>query len=105
MVRLSSYSNGYDNTGIVVTPWEFWTEEEKSQVIYQAYKDHYLNSGEVKKYLDISKRHMYTQFLVPALSGVAYFGILKDSLFKGLYRRSPYYGLIGGVAFVTITSI
>ena len=95
MVKLSSYSNGYDNMPIRLTPWEFWTEEEKSQVIHQAYRDHYLESGEVKKYLDISKKHMYTQFLVPGLVGVGYFGFLKDTVFKGLYRRSPTHGLLG----------
>lgn len=29
---------------------------------------------------------MYTQFVVPALAGVAYFGLLKPSLAAPLYR-------------------
>ena len=78
-----------------LTPWEFWTEEEKSHVIHEAYREHYLDSAEVKKYLDISKKHMYTQFLIPALAGVGYFGFLKDTVFRGLYRKSPHYGLLG----------
>lgn len=95
MVKLSSYSNGYDNMPVRLTPWEFWTEEEKSHVIHEAYREHYLDSAEVKKYLDISKKHMYTQFLIPALAGVGYFGFLKDTVFRGLYRKSPHYGLLG----------
>ena len=95
MVKLSSYSNGYDNMPVRLTPWEFWTEEEKSHVIHEAYRGHYLESPEVKKYLDISKKHMYTQFLVPALAGVGYFGLLKDTVFKGLFRRSPTHGFVG----------
>lgn len=95
MVKLSSYSNGYDDSNYRLTPWEFWTEEEKSLVINKAYEGHYLTSKEVKKYLDVSRRHMFTQFIVPVLSGVTYFGLLKNSLLQGLYRKSPYYGLAG----------
>lgn len=95
MVKLSSYSNGYEEGKFELKPWEFWTEEERSQVIHQAYKDHYLTSKEIKHYLDVSKAHMYTQFIVPALAGVGYFGFFKNTLAAPLYRRNPIYGFLG----------
>lgn len=78
-------------------PWEFWTEEQKSQVIYQAYKEHYLTSKEVKSYLDVGRTHMITQFIVPALTGIGYFGFFKDSFASTLYRRSPRIGNLGKI--------
>lgn len=95
MVKLSQYSNGYEEGKFELMPWEFWTEEEKSQVIYQAYKDHYLTSKEVKHYLDVGRTHMITQFLVPAFAGVSYFGFMKKSIASTLYRRSPTIGNAG----------
>lgn len=38
---------------------------------------------------------MYTQFVVPALAGVAYFGLLKPSVAAPLYRRNPTLGFVG----------
>jgi hypothetical protein len=76
-------------------PWEFWTEEEKSQVIYAAYKERYLTSKDVKPYLDTARQHMVTQFLGPILAGAAYYGFFKHSFASPLYRRSPTLGFAG----------
>jgi len=43
---------------------------------------------------------MYTQFVVPALAGVAYFGLLKPSLAAPLYRRNPTFGFAGNELFM-----
>jgi hypothetical protein len=95
MVKLSSYSYGYEDGNFEPLPWEFWTEEEKSQVIYQAYKSHYLTSTEVKPYLDVSRRHMITQFLGPVAAVYTYFGYFKNNIALPLYRRSPKIGMSG----------
>jgi hypothetical protein len=76
-------------------PWEFWTEEERSHVINQAYKQRYLTSKEVKPYLSASATHMITKYLGPILSGVFYFGFLKTTFALPLYRRSPTIGFVG----------
>ena len=44
MVKLSLYSCDYEEGKFEDMPWDFWTDEEKSQVIYQAYKDNVIKS-------------------------------------------------------------
>lgn len=47
MVKLSSYSNNYDDGKFEDLPWYFWTDEEKSLVIRNAYRDKMLKSKEI----------------------------------------------------------
>lgn len=44
MVKLSNYNGAYEEGKFELMPWEFWTDEDKSQVIYNAYKQHILSS-------------------------------------------------------------
>ena len=44
MVKLSLYSNGYDDGKFVDNVWDFWTEEEKSLVVNRAYESKILTS-------------------------------------------------------------
>jgi len=43
---------------------------------------------------------MYTQFVVPALAGISYFGLLKSNLAAPLYRRNPAYGFAGKKSYI-----
>jgi hypothetical protein len=42
---------------------------------------------------------MATQYLVPSLAGAAYFGIFRKNIASGLFRKSPYYGIIGIILY------
>lgn len=74
-------------------PWEFWTDEERSLVIREGYKDLVLTSAEVKPYLNASRLHFYTQWLVPLLAAGVCFGPLRVSLLATAYRKHPSKGL------------
>lgn len=93
MPRLSSYSNyDYPEGEEQVMPWEFWTEEERSLVIKEGYKDLILTSKEVKPYLNASRAHFYTQWIVPILALGVSFGPLRVSLLAKAYRKHPSLG-------------
>ena len=64
-------------------PWEFWTEEERSLVIREGYRDLIITSPEVKQYLDVSRTHFWTQWLVPLGVAAAVFGP-----FRGIFAHS-----------------
>lgn len=82
MPRLSSYSNfDYPDGEERIMPWEFWTDEERSLVIREGYKDLVLTSSEVKPYLDASRRHFYTQWIFPLAAVGLCFGPLKRTSF------------------------
>ena len=93
MPRLSLYSNlDYPDGEERIMPWEFWTEEERSLVIKEGYKDLVLSSKEVKPYLDASRVHFYTQWIVPlAVAGLC-FGPLRGSLLAKAYKKHPSVG-------------
>ena len=73
-------------------PWEFWTDEERSLVIKEGYKDLVLTSGEVKPYLDASRLHFYTQWLAPIAVAAACFGPFRGSLLSKAYKKHPLVG-------------
>jgi hypothetical protein len=94
MPRLSTYSNfDYPEGEEQIMPWEFWTDEERSLVIKEGYKDLVLSSAEVKPYLNASRLHFYTQWLVPLAAAGVCFGPLRVSLLANAYRRHPNIGL------------
>ena len=45
---------------------------------------------------------MYTQFVVPALAGIGYFGLLKSNLAAPLYRRNPAFGFTGNKSYMQL---
>ncbi len=73
-------------------PWEFWTDEERSLVIKEGYKDLVLTSTEVKPYLNASKAHFYAQWLIPIIAAGVCYGPLRVSLLARSYRKSPSIG-------------
>lgn len=94
MPRLSSYSNfDYPEGEERIMPWEFWTEEEKSLVIKEGYKDLILTSKEVKPYLNCSRLHFYTQWLVPIAAAAICFGPLRATLLANAYKKHQTLGL------------
>lgn len=94
MPRLSTYSNfDYPDGEERTMPWEFWTEEERSLVIREGYKDLSLTSNEVKPYLDASRTHFYTQWLVPLAAAAVCFGPFKSTLLLNAYKKHPAIGL------------
>jgi hypothetical protein len=93
MPRLSSYSNyDYPEGHEQIMPWEFWTEEERSLVIKEGYKDLVLTSREVKPYLNSSRIHFYTQWFVPILSAGLFFGPLRATALASAYKKHPSLG-------------
>lgn len=94
MPRLSTYSNlDYADGDEEILPWEFWTDEERSLVIKEGYKNLIITSPEIKSYLNTSRLHFWTQWLVPlAVAGLA-FGPLKSTFFASSYRTHPTLGL------------
>ena len=96
MPRLSTYKIGYDSPEeYEVKQWEFWTEEERSLVIGEAYKRSILTSEEVKPYLSTSRMHSITQWVVPIGLAALYQGVLKKTAFNCFYRKSPAVGRTG----------
>ena len=88
MPKLSSYSNfDYPEGKEEIMPWEFWTEEERSLVIREGYRDLALTSPEVKSYLNTSRAHFWTQWLVPLGLAAAVAGPLRGSLLANSFRR------------------
>lgn len=73
-------------------PWEFWTDEERSLVIKEGYKDLVLSSAEVKPYLNASRIHFYAQWLVPIVAAGVCYGPLRVSLLASAYRKHPQLG-------------
>ena len=79
MPRLSTYSNyDYPEGEEQIMPWEFWTDEERSLVIKEGYKDLVLSSTEVKPYLNASRAHFYTQWIVPLVAAGVCFGASRS---------------------------
>lgn len=94
MPRLSSYSNfDYPDGEERIMPWEFWTEEERSLVIRESYKGLSLTSSEVKPYLDASRLHFWTQWIVPLAAAGVCFGPLRGTLLASSYKKHLYIGL------------
>ena len=93
MPRLSTYSNfDYPDGQEQIMPWEFWTEEERSLVIGEGYKDLVLTSKEVKPYLDASRLHFYTQWVVPLAAAALCFGPFRGSVLANAYKKHPFVG-------------
>lgn len=93
MPRLSTYSNlDYPDGEERIMPWEFWTEEERALVIRESYRDLALTSEEVKPYLDASRMHFYTQWLVPIAAAAVCFGPLRSTILVNAYKKSPTLG-------------
>lgn len=94
MPRFSTYTADYST--LETMPWYFWTDEERSYVIKQAYERLYLTSEQVKPYLDVTRRHYYSQYAVPAALGAGYFfGLKHISPFRTFYRKSQTQGKLG----------
>jgi len=74
-------------------PWEFWTDEERSLVIRESYKDLTLTSAEVKPYLNASRAHFYGQWLVPIVIAGLAFGPFRGSLLAKAYGKHSSLGL------------
>lgn len=88
MPKLSSYSNfDYPDGQEEIMPWEFWTEEERSLVIREGYRGLVLTSPEVKPYLNTSRIHFWTQWLVPIAAAATIFGPLKSTLLASSWRQ------------------
>lgn len=93
MPRLSTYSNfDYPDGEERVFPWEFWTEEEKALVIRESYRDSSIFSPEVKAYLDSSRVHFWTQWLVPLTVTGLLLGPLRAPLFGKAFKKHRYIG-------------
>lgn len=94
MPRFSTYVADYSK--LETLPWYFWTDEERSYVIKQAYERLYINSEDVKPYLDVTRRHYISQYVVPAGLAIAYqFGLRHTSFFNNFYRMSLNQGRLG----------
>lgn len=94
MPRFSTYTADYSK--LETLPWYFWTDEERSYVIKQAYERLYLTSEEVKPYLEVTKRHYISQWAVPAALAVSYhYGLKNLSFFNTFYRKSQTQGRLG----------
>lgn len=94
MPRLSTYSNfDYPDGQERIMPWEFWTEEERSLVIREGYKDLVLTSQEVKPYLNASRLHFYGQWLGPLAAAAICFGPLRGTLLANCYKKHPFVGM------------
>ena len=74
-------------------PWEFWTDEERSLVIKEGYSNLVLTTPEIKPYLNASRNHFYTQWLVPIIAAGLSFGPFRASLFAKAYKMDPRIGL------------
>ena len=54
-----------------------------------------LTSQEVAPYLATSRMHSITQWVVPLGAAVLYQTVLKNTAFKGFYRKHPLHGNAG----------
>ena len=72
--------------------WKYWTDEERSLVIRESYRDCVLTSKEVKPYLDASRIHFYTQWIVPLAAAFICFGPFRGTLLANAYKKHPSIG-------------
>ena len=72
-------------------PWKFWTEQERSLVIREAYKDLTLTSKEFKPYLDESRIHFYTQWSASS-NCWSLLWPLRATLLASAYNKHPSLG-------------
>jgi hypothetical protein len=93
MPYLSLYSNHDIPEGQEkIYPWRFWTDEERSLVLKTAYERMALNSKEIKPYLDATRTHFYTQWLIP-IGFVGFTGlVLKPTILQKAFRKHPNTG-------------
>jgi hypothetical protein len=67
MAKLSLYTSGPIEPKEEMA-WDFWTDEEKSYVVWQGYDRYLLKSSEVKEYLHHSRMLSITNFAFPVVS-------------------------------------
>lgn len=72
------YNNPYYSEGLKLKPWFTLTEEERSYIVYNAYKARVLASDDVKGYLRTTRIHHIANFVFPIVA----YPILKRSVFK-----------------------
>lgn len=58
------YTTGYDTVKEDM-PWDFWTDEERSWVVNQAYERFMLKSSEVQRYLTLARLHQVVGWVFP----------------------------------------
>lgn len=85
MAKLSLYTTGMD-TPHQEMPWDFWTDEEKSYVIWQGYDKFLYKSAEVEEYLKASRWLNVTNWLFPVVS-YATFLMLRRNVLKVWNRK------------------
>lgn len=83
MSRLSQYTTGYDSDEKEDMPWDFWTDEERSWVIFQGYERFMLKSSEVAPYLRSSRINILGNLLFPVVAFAASTAITKRSVSVG----------------------
>ena len=82
MSRLSQYTTGYD-TVTEDLPWDFWTEEERSWVIFQGYERYMLKSSEVAPYLRNARANQFGNALFPVAALLGSLLLTKRSVTVG----------------------
>ena len=61
-------------------------------MIKEGYRNLAISSAEVKSYLDVSRIHFWTQWLVPIGVAAAVLGPLKGTLLASSFRKHHYVG-------------
>ena len=80
------YNNPYYSEGYKLKPWFALTEEERSFITYQAYKNRVLSSDEVKGYLRTVRFVNASNLIFPIIA----FPILKRTAFR-LFANQIYF--------------
>lgn len=66
MAKLSMYSNPDESKQYM--PWDFWTDEERSYVINQAYTEFFLKPEEIQPYLRRGRLLTLTNWIFPVVT-------------------------------------
>ncbi len=80
------YNNPYYSEGLKLKPWFGLTEEERSYVVLQAYKNHFLSSDEVQGYLRHVRWLNASNIAFPLIA----YPLFKGTLFK-LFSSQLYF--------------
>jgi hypothetical protein len=80
------YDNPYYAENLRLKPWFTLTDEERSFVVYNAYKRRVLKSDEVKDYLREVRISNLTQLIYPIIA----YPILNRIVFKAMSRTLYY---------------
>lgn len=100
MSWLSLYGiTNYEKEGGEIKLWRGWTNEEKAYVVKEAYEKYYINSSDIKEYLNASRLNTISNIIFPVATFTLYHNFIQKSLFPRYFNKTAG-GLVGNYLFI-----